>query len=101
MKHRLDISLVWQPLLFRLLAGEVEVRFHHPDGDVSGSASLARQPLCGAAPDGAGIHCVDQGILDLLTVVIPPLRLFRFRPERRHYDPFTFLRHTQNPFPAR
>jgi hypothetical protein len=34
MQHGLNVSLVRQPLLFRLLARQIEVRFHHPDGDV-------------------------------------------------------------------
>src|SRR5207249_564530 len=84
-----------------LLARKVEVRFRHPDGDVSRSARLVRQPLCGAPPDRPVIHCVDQGVLDLVAVVVPPPRFLRFRLELRHNYPFAFVRHNQNPLSAR
>src|SRR5207249_380566 len=90
------IGLVRQPLFRRLLAGKVEVRFRHPDGDVSRNARLARQPLRGAPPDGPVIHRMDQGVLGLGAVVVPPLRFFRFRLELRQHYAFAFVRHNQN-----
>jgi len=59
MQRGFDVGLVRQPLRLRLLAGTVQVRFGHPDCDVSCNARLPRPARRRAAANRLIPHSLD------------------------------------------